>query len=165
MTAIDQSPTPVSSSVAAIAAVLALGLAGSVSTVALAGGVVGLAVLFAGLVRASDALVSGGAFVLVLACFVAGALGASPAVVLAGTAASVLAWDTARTGIVLGRQLGRDAGTRRVELLHSAASAGVATLTGGLGISVYRIGAGGQPMTALVFALVAGLLLVWVLTN
>lgn len=77
---------------------------------------------------------------------------------VAGTLA-VLAWDVAIHGIGLGRQLGGDARTWPVELVHAGATA---CYGGGIvvvGAVVYDLGASGLPLATLVLLLVAAITL------
>lgn len=79
-------------------------------------------------------------------------------VLVAGTLA-VLSWDVAIHGIGLGRQLGADARTWPVELVHAGATA---CYGGGIvvvGAVVYDVGASGLPLATLVLLLVAAVTL------
>lgn len=78
---------------------------------------------------------------------------------LAGAVAAVLAWDLGEHAIGLGEQLGREAPTRRGELAHAGASAGVGLATAVAGYVVYRVAWGGQPLAALLLLLFAALFL------
>lgn len=79
-------------------------------------------------------------------------------VLVAGTLA-VLAWDVAIHGIGLGRQLGSDARTWPVELVHAGATAcyGVGIVV--VGAVVYDLGATGLSLATLVLLLVAAVTL------
>jgi len=68
-------------------------------------------------------------------------------------------WDFGEQAINVGEQLGREADTERLELTHAAASTIIAVAAGGVGYGIYLAGAGNQPMTALVFLLVAAVAL------
>ncbi|MFB6140628.1 MAG: hypothetical protein ABEJ26_09370 [Halosimplex sp.] len=142
------------------AALVALGASGFYSWPALAVGTLGAILLAVGLVRGADAAVSLGAFGLFGAGLVAGVRGAPVVPVLVSVAFAVLAWDTGGNAISIGKQLGREADTTRVEAVHVAASGVVGAVTAGLGYGIYRAGTGEQPVAALVFSLVAAVLLV-----
>jgi hypothetical protein len=66
-------------------------------------------------------------------------------------------------GIVLGAslaaQLGREADTRRVEVVHLVGSAAVAAAAATVGYGVYLTAGGGQPVAALLLLLLAGVIL------
>lgn len=57
---------------------------------------------------------------LFLGTVAAGTVDASPLVVFAGIGASLLVWDLGRFGTSLGREIGPDADTRDVELIHAS---------------------------------------------
>lgn len=83
----------------------------------------------------------------------------TPVEVLVAGALAVLAWDVAIHGIGLGRQLGGDARTWPVELVHAG---GTACYGGGIvvvGAVVYDVGASGLPLATLVLLLVAAVTL------
>ncbi|WP_224267862.1 DUF7519 family protein [Haloprofundus salinisoli] len=97
---------------------------------------------------------------------------AHPLVVVAGVAASVFVWDAGDYATRLGRELGREAETRRAELVHLTGSA----LVGAVGLVVttlvlYGVGPASVPggeQTAVValFAALAALgVLVWLLVT
>ena len=52
----------------------------------------------------------------------AATLDVSTPLVFGGIVASLLVWDTGRFGTVMGREVGRDAGTERTELVHAGAT-------------------------------------------
>lgn len=84
---------------------------------------------------------------------------ATPVEVLVAGTLAVLSWDVAIHGIGLGRQLGGDARTWPVELVHAGATA---CYGGGIvvvGAIVYDFGASGLPLAALVLLLVAAVTL------
>jgi hypothetical protein len=122
--------------------------------------VLGLLVVVFGVVRGSHPSVSLGAAATIGGVLYAGLAGTPAPVVLFGVGASVVAWDLAGFSIDLGDQLGSEARTRRLEVVHATASVGVATVTAGLGYGVYTTATGGQPMAALLLLLLAGLFVV-----
>lgn len=142
------------------AGVVALGSSGFYSWPSLAVGTVGMILLVAGLVRGANAAVTSGAFALFVGAIVAGVLGAPVVPTLVSVAATVLAWDVGGSAISIGRQLGRDADTLRIETVHIAVSLVVVGTTIGVGYGLFRAGTGGQPIAALVFALLSAVLLV-----
>lgn len=160
MSQIVREPTRVASSAAVAAGLIAVGVSGPYSWLALGAGAAGLLLLGGGLVRGAGASVTTGAAVLGAGALLAGLEGAPAPAVLVGVATSVLAWDAAGTAITLGDQLGRRAPTRRLEAVHLVGSLLVAGLATGVGYGLYRALTGGQPVAALVFSLVAAVLLV-----
>ncbi len=161
---IDRSPTRVGSALALAAGALAL--APGVSTVG-AGvlvGAVGLLALFNGLLFARRGLVTLGSTLLVAGVLVAGVEGAPTLLVLSGVVAGVFAWDVGQNALELGEQLGREAETARVELLHAGTSAAVGLATAGLAYGVSLVGVGGRPVAAVVLLLFAAAALVAALT-
>ncbi len=144
---------------AIVAGLLALGTSGFYSWPALLVGASGFALLAIGLLRGSNANVTGGAFGLFVAAILAGA-GAGPVgPVLISVITAVLAWDYGGTAIGLGNQLGTEANTARLEAVHMGGSALVGTVTAGVGYGLYWTGSGGQPVTALVFLVLAAVFL------
>lgn len=157
---IDRAPTRLSSWTAVGAALVALGAGGFYSWPALAAGTLGLGLVVAGLARGSIGPVTAGAGCLFAGAIVAGVQRAPAAAVLVGAVAAVLAGDIGGNAIGLGRQLGRDAETRRLEAVRIASSTAVGIGTAGVGYGLYRTASGGQPILALVCLLLAAALLV-----
>jgi len=158
--AVARPPARLSGAVAAGAGLLAAGVAGFYSWPALGAGAVGIGLLVAGLVRGQESAVTLGATALLAGGLAAGARGAPAGATLASVAATVVAWDVGRRAIGVGRQLGREADTRRLEVVHAAASAGVAAVTAVVGYGLFRAATGDQPAAALAFLLIAAVLLV-----
>ena len=159
MTGIDRSPTRTGSTLAVLAALVALAAAGATSWIALAVGTVGVALFIVGVALARHAAVSTGAAALFVGVLAAGVQGAPVTALLVGAVATVVAWDSAGTAIDLGAQLCRSATTVRLELVHAGGTALVGGLAAAIGWSIYQLGLGTQPLTAPVFLLVAALCL------
>ncbi|WP_122090576.1 DUF7519 family protein [Halalkalicoccus subterraneus] len=159
MNRVDRSPAPLSRRVSLVAALVAVLSSGFYSWLALGLGAIGFLLLATGLARGTTRPVTLGAAGLAGGALAAGVEGAPVPTVLAGVAGAVLAWDVGINAIVIGRQLGREAGTERLEAVHAVASAGVGLATAGAGYGLYRMGTGEQPVAALVFLLVAAVLL------
>lgn len=81
-------------------------------------------------------------------------------VVLGAAVATVLAWDTAINAIGLGEQLGVEAETTRAEASHFLGSLAVGVFVSVVGFGLYQGAGPGQPVTAVVFMLVAMLVLI-----
>ena len=105
-------------------------------------------------------MVTIGAFGLFVGGIIAGIQSAPVVPVLISVTFSVLAWDVGGSAISIGKQLGRDADTRRIEAVHMTASGAVGMVTAGVGYGLYQTGAGEQSVAALVFLLIAAVLLV-----
>ncbi|WP_128223963.1 DUF7519 family protein [Halobacteriaceae archaeon SHR40] len=159
MKPIDRSPAIVSSVAATALGLVVLAALGPFSGIALGLCVVGFALLAVGLLRGIRSAVSGGAGGLLLGT-VAGAVNGAPVLLtLLGLVATVLAWDVGQRAIDIGEQLGRDADTSALELFGLATSVAVGVFTGVAGYLIYLAGAGGQPLSALFFVLLAVLVL------
>jgi hypothetical protein len=162
---IDRSPARLSSALAISAAGLAAGTSALSGTVGLAGGAGGFALLSVGVLLGSRRGVTLGATVLLVAAFGGGLLSDAPYLLLPGVIATVLAWDLGEQAINVGEQLGREAGTTHLEATHAAGSTVVGVGAGGLGYGIYLVSSGGQPVTALVFLLLAVVVLTSALRN
>lgn len=160
MTVVDRRPARIGRWLSGFAGVLAVVTSGFYSWSALAVGGVGLVVLWAGLLRGTRSAVTTGSFGLFVAAVAAGTRGAPVPPVLGSVVLTVVAWDAGGNAIGIGEQLGRDAGTARIEIVHSAATLAVGAVTAGVGYAVYRFGTGGQPVAAVVFLVFGALLLV-----
>ena len=162
---IDRSPARLSSALAVTAAALAAGTSALSGTFALAGAIGGFALLTAGVVVGSRRGITLGAGVLLLGALVGGLLSGAAYLLLPGVIATVLAWDLGEQAINVGEQLGRDAETTQLEVTHAAGSTVVGVGAGALGYGVYLVSSGGQPVTALVFLLLAVVVLTSALRN
>lgn len=159
---IDRSPARLTGGFAVGTGVLAAAPTATVTPVSLLAGVLGLVLVAAGVGfdRGRQRLVTVGAAVLFSGVLTAGAMGAPIELLLVGGTASILAWDFGQNAISVGEQLGRESRTTRAEIVHAAGSTIVATLTAGVGYAIYRVASGGQPIVALVFLLIAAIVLV-----
>jgi hypothetical protein len=158
MTRIDRSPTSVSSGLSLGAAFVVTAVVAPYETVVLALCGIGATLLALGLVTTRRSLVTVGSGSLVFATIVAGSGGGPVLVTLVGVTAAILAWDFASTALTIGSQLGRQASTVEIELVHATASAlvGIAIVLGSY--LVYTIATDGQPVAA-VFGLVVAVVI------
>jgi len=156
---IDRSPTRLASVLATVVALGGVVVTGVYSWLALALGGVGFLVLTAGVLVGNRAGVTTGAAVLFLGVLGAGFDGAPALVALVGTVAAILAWDCATTAISLGRQLGRDAPTGRLELVGAATTAAIGTGAAAVTYGLFVLVEGGESLTALVFLVLAVVLI------
>jgi hypothetical protein len=162
---IDRSPARLSSALAVSAAALAAGTSALTTSTALAVGVAGLVVVALGVVRGSRRAVTLGATALLVAALVGGLFSGAPYLLLPGVIGTVLAWDFGEQAISVGEQLGREADTTQLEITHAAASTVVGVGAGALGYGIYLVSSGGQPVPALVFLLLAAVVLTSALRN
>ncbi len=135
-------------------------MGGFYSWPALALGAAGLLTLWVGLLRGTRPVVTTGAFGLFVASVVAGAQAAPVVPVLGGVVLAVVTWDAGTNAISIGDQLGRSPDTTRIEVVHTAATLTVGTLTAAGGYAIYRFATGGQPVAAVAFLLVGAVLLI-----
>ena len=156
---IDRSPARLSSALAVTAAGLSAGTSALTGTVGLAVGATGFLVVALGVLRGSLRAITLGATALLIATLFGGLATGAPFLLLPGIIATVLAWDLGEQAINVGEHLGRGADTTQLEATHAAGSTVVAVGAGGLGYGVYLVSAGGRPVTALVFLLLAAVVL------
>lgn len=132
--------------------------------VALLVGMVGLAVLALGLLalrsKGSRLFVTLGAAVVGAGALTAGALGETSTVsTFAAVAATMVAWDAAERAISLGEQVGRDADTAAVELVHAGGSTVVGAAAVGVAVGATSVGEVDLPVAGLALLLGAGIVL------
>jgi hypothetical protein len=162
---IDRSPALLSTALAITAAAIAAGTSALASTTGLAVGAGGFLVVLLGVLRGSRRAITLGSTALLIAALVGGLGADAPYLLLPGVIATVLAWDLGEQAINVGEQLGRGAETTQLEATHAAGSTVVAVGAGGLGYGIYLLSSGGQPVTALVFLLLAAVVLTSALRN
>lgn len=155
MKEITRQPTRLSSAAALAAGVLGLGSVGPYSALAVGLAGLGVIVLGGGLLLDSRSLATVGPIGLFAGAVAAGVEDPPVAVILLGVLAAVLAYDFAATAIDLGAQLGREADTRRLELIHVGTSSFVGVAVAVVSVLVYAFGTGGQPISAVVGLLLA----------
>lgn len=151
---VDRSPSSLSSALALAAASAAV-MVSPASTAGLLVSLAGIAGLAAGLVTGRRRLVRLAGAALVGAVLLAGAAGAAVLATLTGVTAALLAFDLGTTAVDLGAQLGRETPTRRLELVHAAASTLVGAAFVLAGFAVHEYTTGGQPLSAVVGLVVA----------
>lgn len=155
---IDHAPTRPSSALALVAAVTTTAAA-VYSPVAFAGCLVGGLVLVTGLGAGEQRAVTAGSAMLVVAALAGGASGAPVVATLVGVTGALLALDLGSTALSLGEQLGRQAPTLRLELVHATASTLVGLGIVTAGTAVHSTAAEGQPVTAVLGLVIAVVLL------
>lgn len=128
-------------------------------------GILGVAVLGAGIARGSYRLNLIG-FGLVFGGTILGALmGLSTVGIITSTAAAVVAYDAGRFAIGLGTQLRENSSAPRAELFHFGGTTVVATVLAAGTYAGYQLFWGGQPVSAVILLLVAAGLLLLVLQS
>lgn len=153
----------IAAAAATVSALFATVVLAGTALLALAPAGLGAFVLVIGVARGRSRAVTLGVTMLFVGLLLAGAEGARPPALLLGAVGTGVAYDAGQYAIRLGEQLRAGAPTARAELVHVGATATVATATAGVGAVVFRVGAGGQPSTALVALLLATVLFVWAL--
>lgn len=168
-----------------VGAVVALGGAATATVSVLAGftgvpslsgriellpGMVGLVLLVAGVSGLRSGwerhlVTAGTALILVSAAGSGVVLGAGSLALLASVVATIVAWDVGEQAIDLGEQVGRQAGTRSVELVHGVGGAAVGAVAVGLAVGIEVIAVTGAPLAGLVALLGAGVVLLLALYN
>ena len=142
---------------AALVATVAIGV-GAVPAAGL--GALSIPVAGLALLRSSRRLLGVSVAFLLLGVLFAGLVGAPPESLLVAMVATVLVWDAGENAISVGEQLGREADTRRLEVVHLAAGTALATAVAGVGYAVYEVASGGQPAAAIVLLLLGAILLI-----
>ena len=160
MSEITRSPPVLGSSLALVAATIALVAATLTSQSAVAPAAVGVLLLGVGLYRASRRFVTTGSAALFLAVLLAGVRGGVPEAVLLAALATVLAWDTADHALGVGEQLGREADSSRLVLVHAATTLLVGVFGSAVCYAAYLAVGGGQPVSAVVLLLLGAVALV-----
>lgn len=155
MTEVDHRPARLSAGLAVGAAGLTVAASGTLTAAPFA--VAGVLLVGLGVLWGRRAGVTLGALLAFGGVVVAGVGGAPPEALLVGTAGAVLAWDLGEHAVNVGEQLGRGASTRTGELVHAANSTIVAVGGVAAGYGLFLVGAGGQPVSALVVLLAAAL--------
>lgn len=154
-----RAPPTLSMGVATGLGALAAAFLAAGSPTAGATAVLAVALLLASLLAVSRRLcrLGGAGFV---AAFVAGGVTAAPAAPLvAGAILAVAAWDVTDHALGLADHVGREARTVRNELVHTTVSLAVGGAAGAVAFGGFLVAGGNQPVTALVFLLFGGVLL------
>jgi hypothetical protein len=121
---------------------------------------VGVVVLALGLYRGSRRVVTLGASALFVGVVYAGVQGGAAEPLLLAALGTVVSWDAGEYAIGVGEQLGRDADTTRLTLVHSATTLLVGVAGVAVVYAVYLSVGGNQPVAALVLVLLGAISLV-----
>jgi hypothetical protein len=160
MTEITRRPATAGVSLSMVAATVgfvgvALAAAGAAAPAA-----VGVVVLALGLYRGSRRVVTFGASALFVGIVYAGVQGGAAEPLLLAALGTVVSWDAGEYAIGVGEQLGRDADTTRLTLVHSATTLLVGVAGAAVVYAVYLSVGGSQPVAALVLVLLGAIALV-----
>ncbi|SFR92549.1 hypothetical protein SAMN05216559_1096 [Halomicrobium zhouii] len=164
MTGVDRRPTLPSSVVAVAAAILAFLMSGPYDWVALAASGLGVALVAGGVLTGRHAPVTAGSAGLIVGVLAAAVANTPPLFVLGGAVAAVVAWDAGGTAIDLGNQLGRGAGTTRLELVHVGSTALVGAVTAVGSLALYRTALGRASVAVPMLLVIAALCIAVALT-
>ena len=148
-------PTIALTSVAVVAGTVAIATGGYGSSRAIGIGTAGMGCLALGLVRGYRLPTDIGFLLMFLGVIDGGIVGGSVELTLLGTVAAVLGWDLANSAIELGEQLGREAQTIRLEMVHTVSTLIVGLCAATIGYLVYLVGIDGIPIGAVVLLVVA----------
>lgn len=153
MTEFDTRPSRLAGG-SALAGALAVVAVAALATASSAGiAVFGLALVGLALRRGSGATLDIGSLILFVATVHLAIRSASIGLALIGALGAVLAWDLGHTARDIGRQLGREASTRRLEMVRVFASVSVGLVAVTLGSLVY-VAAGDVDSNAALVALI-----------
>ena len=126
-------------------------------------GALGAIALLGGTYTGSRKVLDVAAVVLFVGILFAGIGGGRALHLLVSLVGLVIAWDVSEHAISVGEQLGREAPTRRLELVHAAESSLVGAGGAAVGYGVFRVAGGNQPASSLVILLLGGVLITWAL--
>lgn len=160
MSEITRSPPALGSSLALASATVALVAATLTARSAAVPAAAGVLLLGIGLFRASRRFVTAGSAALFSSVLLAGVRGGVPEAVLLAALATVLAWDTADHALGIGAQLGREADSARLVVVHAAATLLVGAFGSAVCYAAYLAVGGGQPVSAVVLLLLGAVALV-----
>lgn len=148
-------------------ALLATLLTAPFTPLAMPFGLAGLVMISGSLLRTySLGWLTVGTAMILCGALISGAYGVLPPelmVLAVGTA--IVAWDAGQHGIVIGEQLGRQAPTRRNELVHVAGSSLAVGLISACLYTVFLLGEGGQPGPAVALLVLGTLILAMTLKS
>lgn len=162
---VEHAPPRLSQVVSVAAALVAVALTAPFAILAAPFGIGGLVMVAVSLFsRYSRGWLTAGVGMILFGSLITGGYGTLPAeLLLIAVGAALVAWDTGQNGIVLGEQLGRQALSQRIQLVHLAATSIVVGVASAFAYVVFLLGAGGQPASAVAVAVIGIVLLTWTL--
>lgn len=152
-------PTVAGSVAAIAAAAIAVVLAGIPLPLSVPVGTVGVILLLAGLLRSTRRLIDIGALLVFGAVLASAVFGAPITSTGIATVCVIIAWDVGNRAVGLGQQIGRDAETIRIELVHLSVSLLIGLGSMLAGLLVFAVGAAGQPVAAVILLVLAAVFL------
>lgn len=159
-------PARLSAGLACVAALLAVLTSAPASALAMVVGLFGFGGFAVGLFAVRSWLLVGISTAVIFASvIVSGLFGNETVLVVISTFATILAFDYGQNAFSVGTQLTAATETTRGEIVHAATSAIGGTITVAITIAVYLIVGGEQSIAALVFLLLASVLLVWTIRS
>ena len=120
---------------------------------------IGLVAILLGGWRGMHSIMFMGIVMLIISILMAGLYNYPVSTLLAAGVLTVVAWDMFDNGFSIGRQIGREVDTRRVEFLHGGATLLGGTITAAVIYGVYVLSPPGWPLQALILAMLAALFL------
>jgi hypothetical protein len=126
-------------------------------------GISGAVIVAAGILYShSTGWLTLGTGIALLGAVTAGAYGAVPVeFMLIGVTTLIVAWDVGQHGISLGRQIGRQADTRRAELVHAASTVLVIGVFSALAYLVHLSGLRDRPAPAVAVVIIGIVFMMW----
>lgn len=160
MTGVTRRPVLTGVSLSLVAATVGFAGVALAAAGAAAPAAVGVVVLAVGQARASRRLVTLGTTALFVGIVYAGVQGGAAEPLLLGAVAAVVSWDAGEYAIGVGEQLGREADTTRLVLVHSATTLLVGVAGTAVAYAVSLSVGGGQPVATVVLVLLGAVALV-----
>jgi len=159
---VNRGPLFASSVISVLAGAIAVVTSGLISLLALFFGVLGLGLVAVGVfVLDSRSAVSFGAGSILVCVLIGGVSGIPAHLLLLSMVGTITAWDVGHYGIALGTQLGKGDHNRRVEYVHAGITLALGIVAASVAYMVYTLSPGGQPVSALIFLLLATMFLGW----
>lgn len=150
--------------IAVLASVVGAGLTTLFTTLAIPFGIAGVVITAGSLYRAnSRGWLSVGVGSILVGSLITGAYGAVPAPqLLIGVSAAVVAWDVGQHGLSLGDQLGTNASTSRLELVHATTTMLTIGVIDLVAVGIFMVAGAGRPASAIALLMIGVVLIAWV---
>ncbi len=150
---------PLLSSAVVLVAAGGVVLITAVSAYTLVAGALGIVLLVTGVARGSSRMFTLGTAMLFVGIVIAGMLGMAPVFILLAAFLAAIAWEVGQNGFSIAEEVGHEAPTLRIELVHVVCSIVVLVAGVSVGYAVFLAATGGQPVLALVALLVGAVVL------
>ena len=162
---VAHAPPRFSQVVSVVAALVAVVLTAPFAVLAAPFGLGGLVMVAVSVFsKHSRGWLTAGVGMILFGTLITGGYGTLPAeLLLVAVGAALVAWDTGQYGIVLGNQLGRQAASQRIQIVHLAGSAIAIGVASAFAYLIFLLSAGGQPAPAVAVAVIGIVLLAWTL--